>query len=255
MALTRLFVNGILRSGHELQLAADQARYLGRVLRLRAGDTLTVFNGDNGEFTATLSAIGKNSATVLVESHVETATESPLKVHLVQGISRGEPMDYVVQKATELGVKRITPVLTEYGVVKLDAGRGVKRRDHWLSVAQSACEQSGRIQPPLIDEPMPLNTWFGDKTDDADIDLILQPRAATALTSITVPRTKVCLLIGPEGGFSHDEYEDAGVAGFKSVSLGPRILRTETAAAAALAVIQSMWGDLSGGATGRPATG
>jgi 16S rRNA (uracil1498-N3)-methyltransferase len=255
MALTRLFVNGILRSGHELQLSADQARYLGRALRLRAGDTLTVFNGDDGEFTASLSAIGKNSATVMVEAHVETATESPLKVHLVQGISRGERMDYVMQKATELGVKRITPVLTQYGVVKFDAGRGAKRRDHWLSVARSACEQSGRIRPPLIDEPIQLNTWFGEKTNDADIDLILQPRNATALTSITEPRTKVCLLIGPEGGFSHDEYEDAAVAGFKSVSLGPRILRTETAAAAALAVIQSMWGDLSGTANGRETTG
>ena len=191
-----------------------------------------------------MSAIDKDSAIVLVESHVATATESPLKVHLVQGISRGERMDFVVQKATELGVKRITPVLTQYGVVRLDADRATKRRDHWLSVSHSACEQSGRIRPPLIDEPVSLNTWFGDKTDDADIDLTLQPRAATALTSTTAPRTKVCLLIGPEGGFSQDECEDAGAAGFKAVSLGPRILRTETAAAAALAVIQSMWGDL-----------
>jgi len=234
----------MLRSGRELRLGADQARYLGRVLRLRTGDTLTVFNGDDGEFVANLSAISKTSATVLVQSRFETATESPLRVHLVQGISRGERMDYVVQKATELGVKRITPVLTEHGVVKLDAKRAAKRRDHWLGVAESACEQSGRIRPPLIDEPVPLSAWFGDKTCDADIDLILQPRAATPLTAITQPRTKVCLLIGPEGGFSHDEYEDAGVAGFKSVSIGPRILRTETATAAALAVIQSMWGDL-----------
>jgi 16S rRNA (uracil1498-N3)-methyltransferase len=244
MAHTRLFVNDTLRSGQELQLDSEKARYLGRVLRLRIGDSMTVFNGDNGEFAATISAIGRSSATILVESHMETATESPLKMHLVQGVSRGERMDFVVQKATELGVKRITPVLTEYGVVKLDADRAARRRDHWQSVAESACEQSGRIRPPLIDEPIPLNTWFGEKTSDADIDLILLPRAATALTSLSEPRTKVCLLIGPEGGFSHEEYEDALAVGIKAVSLGPRILRTETAAAATIAVVQSMWGDL-----------
>lgn len=244
MALTRLFINNELRSGSEIQLDAVQARYLGRVLRLSAGDALTVFNGTNGEFAASVSSVGKSSGTILVESHIETATESPLRVHLVQGISRGERMDYVVQKATELGVKRITPVLSKYGVVKLDAKRAAKRRDHWQSVAESACEQSGRIRPPLIDEPQPLNTWFGEKTGDSDLDLILQPRAATALTSITAPQTKVCMLIGPEGGFSSGECDDAAAVGFKAVSLGPRILRTETAAAAALTVAQSLWGDL-----------
>jgi 16S rRNA (uracil1498-N3)-methyltransferase len=135
-------------------------------------------------------------------------------------------------------------VLAEHSVVKLDARRTAKRRDHWQKVAESACEQSGRIRPPLIDEPVSLNSWFGSKTGEADIDLILQPRAATSLTSITAPKTKVCLLIGPEGGFSDSEYEDAHVANFKAVSLGPRILRTETAAIAALTVAQSLWGDL-----------
>ena len=244
MALTRLFITAELRSGKEIRLDAEQSRYLGRVLRLRAGDHLTVFNGNNGEFAASVSSIGRSSGSLLVEAHIETATESPLRVHLVQGISRGERMDYVVQKATELGVKRITPVLCNYGVVRLDAKRAAKRRDHWQMVAESACEQSGRIRPPLIDEPLPLNSWFGEKTGDADIDLILQPRAASALTSITAPQTKVCMLIGPEGGFSSSECDDAAAVGFKAVSLGPRILRTETAAAAALAVAQSLWGDL-----------
>lgn len=244
MALTRLFVDAEIRSGRRLQLDRDKARYLARVLRLRTGDALTVFNGNNGEFAASIAGISKVSAEIDVESHIATATESALKVHLVQGISRGERMDYVVQKATELGVKRITPVLTEYGVVKFDAKRGAKRRDHWQSVAESACEQSGRTRPPLIDEPLSLNAWFGDKTSDADIDLILQPRAATPLTTITAPRTKVCVLIGPEGGFSVKECDDAVAVGFKAVSLGPRILRTETAAAAALAIAQSLWGDI-----------
>ena len=111
-------------------------------------------------------------------------------------------MDFVVQKATELGVKRITPVLTEYGVVKLDQARGEKRREHWASVAASACEQSGRTRPPLIDAPMTLKDWFGSKPDEVDAELVLTPGAASSLTAIDTPTTEVCLLIGPEGGFS-----------------------------------------------------
>ena len=243
MASTRLFVNDPLVPGTELQLGRDQAHYLGRVLRLRNGDMLTVFNGDNGEFDAHVTSLAKNSATVVVDTALETATESALKIHLVQGISRGERMDFVVQKATELGVKRITPVFTEYGVVKLNGARAAKRNDHWQSVAIGACEQSGRIRPPLIDAPVDLNAWFGAGTKEADSDLILRPGAATPLSSIAAPVTKVCLLIGPEGGFSDTEYEDAEIAGFAAVSLGPRVLRTETAALTAIAVVQSLWGD------------
>jgi 16S rRNA (uracil1498-N3)-methyltransferase len=153
-------------------------------------------------------------------------------------------MDLVVQKATELGVKRISPVLTEYAVVKLEGNRADKRREHWQKIAESACEQSGRTRPPLIDEPLPLKTWFGSKTSETDVDLILKPNADTAMTSLKVPKTKVCLLIGPEGGFSENEYEDAEVSGFKAVSLGPRVLRTETAAIAAITVAESLWGDI-----------
>ena len=244
MALTRLYIDDKIESGCELTLGRDRAHYVGRVLRLRPGDTLTVFNGDDGEFAANLVSLGKHDARLTVDAHLATATESPLKTHLVQGVSRGERMDFVVQKATELGVKRITPVLTKHGVVRLDSSRAARRREHWQRIAESACAQSGRIRPPMVDEPLPLNDWFGARTDRSDIDLILQPRAATALTSISAPRTKVCLLIGPEGGFSHREYDDAHVAGFKSVSLGPRLLRTETAAVAALAIAQSLWGDL-----------
>jgi len=244
MASTRLFVNDTLGPGIELQLGREQAHYLGRVLRLRDGDVLTVFNGDDGEFDARVVALTKNSALVSVDAPVETATESALKIHLVQGISRGERMDFVVQKATELGVKRITPVFTEYGVVKLDQERAAKRNDHWQSIAISACEQSGRIRPPLIDAPIDLNSWLGAGAKEADSDLILQPGAAASLSSIAAPVTKVCLLIGPEGGFSDKEYEDAAVSGFQEVSIGPRVLRTETAALTAIAVAQSCWGDL-----------
>jgi len=243
MASTRLFVNDTLDSGTELRLGREQTHYLGRVLRLNDGDALTVFNGDNGEFVARIVSLGKNDAVIRIEATLEVETESPLKIHLVQGISRGERMDFVVQKATELGVKRITPVLTEYGVVKLDPSRATKRCDHWQGVANSACEQSGRIRPPLIDTPVDLNSWFGAGAKEADTDLILRPGATVALSSITAPVTKVCLLIGPEGGFSETEYEDATITGFAAVSLGPRVLRTETAALTAIAVAQTLWGD------------
>jgi 16S rRNA (uracil1498-N3)-methyltransferase len=242
---TRLFVSGQLINGSELVLEGDRARYLGRALRLAVGDDISVFNGEGGEWSAGIDAMTKSTVTLSIGAQAESGTESALKIHLVQGISRGERMDFVVQKATELGVKRITPVLTEYGVVKLDAARAEKRRDHWQNIAVSACEQSGRTRLPLIDTPMALTDWFGDKPTEVDAELILAPGAPTSLASIAAPETKVCVLIGPEGGFSHTEYEDADVAGFRAVSLGPRVLRTETAAIAALTAMQSLWGDLA----------
>ena len=129
-------------------------------------------------------------------------------------------------------------------MVKLEGSRASKRREHWQKIAEGACEQSGRTRPPLIDEPLPLKTWFGTKTSESDVDLILKPNATTSMASLKAPKTKVCLLIGPEGGFSDSEYEDAAVSGFTAVSLGPRILRTETAAIAAVTVAESLWGDL-----------
>ena len=244
MALTRLFIRSELQTGQALKLDSEQAHYLGRALRLRPGDALSIFSAESGEFAATLTSIGKSDAVLAVGAAIVTATESPLKVHLVQGVSRGERMDFVVQKATELGVKRISPVLTEYAMVKLEGNRANKRREHWQKIAESACEQSGRTRPPLIDEPLPLKSWFGSKTNETDVDLILKPNATISMASLKAPTTKVCLLIGPEGGFSDNEYEDAEFSGFTAVSLGPRVLRTETAAIAAVTVAESLWGDL-----------
>ena len=241
---TRLFVSGALSNDAELILQGEQVSYLGRVLRSRVGDALTVFNGDGGEWSASIESISKNSVTLRVGTHNEPATESRLKIHLVQGISRGERMDFVVQKATELGVKRITPVLAHHGMVKLDQQRAEKRRQHWQQVATSACEQSGRTRPPLIDAPLPLNTWFGAKDSSDSTELILRAGAAASIASLEAPATKLCLLVGPEGGFSERECEDAKIAAFRAVSLGPRILRTETAALAAITIAQSCWGDL-----------
>ncbi len=244
MSLTRLFVADKLVQGSELHLGEERAHYLGRVLRLRSGDTVHPFNGDDGEWSATIGHIGKSRVTLMVQDHVPNTAESRLKIHLAQGISRGERMDFVVQKATELGVKRISPMLTAHGVVKLDSKRAEKRRIHWQRVAESACEQSGRIRPPLIDAPLRLNDWFGSTRDRGDTDLILRPGTETSLADIATPQIKLCLLVGPEGGFSEQEVDDAGIAGFAPVSLGPRILRTETAAVAALAIAQSLWGDI-----------
>jgi len=244
MRRTRLHIVGDYDTDSELELEADRSRYVTRVLRLKSGDSLLVFNGAGDEFRATLLRAGKNSATVGIGEKTSTKTETDLRVHLVQGISRGERMDFVVQKATELGVKRITPVLTEHGVVKLDSRRAEKRRDHWEKVAASACEQCGRVRLPLVEAPMALKDWLGRAPANVDAQLILKPGAGTSLADIEAPPTKVCLLIGPEGGFSNGEYVDADVAGFQPVSIGPRILRTETAAVAALAVLQSRWGDL-----------
>jgi 16S rRNA (uracil1498-N3)-methyltransferase len=241
---TRLFVSGALSNDAELILQGEQASYLGRVLRSRVGDTVAVFNGDGGEWSANIENISKNSVILRVGTHTEPATESRLMIHLVQGVSRGERMDFVVQKATELGVKRITPVLTHHGRVKLDQKRAEKRRQHWQHVADSACEQSGRTRPPLIDAAVDLNAWFGAKDSSDSTELILRAGAASPLASLEAPATRLCLLVGPEGGFSEREYEDAEIAGFRAASLGPRILRTETAALAAITIAQSCWGDL-----------
>jgi len=240
----RLFVSGALINGTEIEVEGDRARYLGKVLRARVGDPVSVFNGEGPEWPASITRISKTTVGLRLGDSFEAGTESPLKIHLIQGVSRGDRMDLVVQKATELGVKRITPVLTEYGVVKLNADRAEKRREHWQKIANSACEQSGRTRLPLIDTPLPMKNWFGAKPKNVDAELILVPGAVTCLADTPAPATKVCVLIGPEGGFSDSEYQDAEVSGFKAVSLGPRVLRTESAAIATLAVLQSLWGDL-----------
>ena len=241
---TRLFVSERLGNDREILLRGEAARYLGRVLRLKVGDHIAVFNGDDGEWEAGIAALTRDTATIRIAGPRAAATESPLRVHLVQGVSRGERMDFVVQKATELGVKRITPVFTAHGVVRLDEERADKRREHWQRIAESACEQCGRIRPPLVDQPLPLAAWFGSGAAADSTQLVLAPGAAQPLTDIDALGAKLCLLVGPEGGFSEPELEDAAVAGFRRVSLGPRVLRTETAALAALAIAQATWGDL-----------
>ena len=244
MRQTRLYIEGQYSTGSILDIDAEKARYLGRVLRLRVGDSLVIFNGTGTAYGADITAFSRSSAALTVRDAITVASESPLKVHLVQGISRGERMDFVVQKATELGVKRITPLLTERGIVKLDDRRAEKRRQHWQKVAASACEQCGRVRLPLLDAPVRLDAWLGAKPNHIESDVVLRPGAEQSLAEIDMPATKVCILVGPEGGFSDAEYQLTEAAGFTAVSMGPRVLRTETAAAAALAILQARWGDL-----------
>lgn len=244
MRQTRLYIEGDYGDGSQLEVGADKARYLGRVLRLRVGDPVIVFDGQGTAYSASIAALARSSATLSLHEASPSAGESPFKVHLVQGISRGERMDFVVQKATELGVNRITPLLTDRGVVKLDSARADKRREHWQKVAASACEQCGRARLPLLDAPARLDTWLGNRPPQIDTDIILRPGSAQSLSVLGIPASSACILIGPEGGFSDAENELADEAGFIPVSMGPRVLRTETAAAAALAILQARWGDL-----------
>ena len=244
---TRLHTELDLSPERQIDLDTEPAQYLGRVLRLRRGDALRVFNGRDGEFEAEIAVLTKQGVTLELKRRLraahEAATESSLALHLVQGVSRGDRMDLVVQKTTELGVSRITPVLTQHGVVRLDEKRAEKRREHWQRVANSAAEQCGRIRPPLVDQPLTLNDWFGSQHDIGAVRLVLDPGSGTGFPKTV--EAPLCLLVGPEGGFSDKELEDAGVAGFCGVSLGPRILRTETAAIAAVTLAQALYGDLA----------
>ena len=243
MSPTRLFSPVALHTGQKISLDKVQSRYLIRALRMRAGDSFTMFDGLGGEFPTTI--IGADPTCVYVETaaRIDRSIESPLDLRLVLGISKGDRMDVVVQKATELGANRIIPVTTDYSVVKLSDEKAQGRRGHWLKVAQSASEQCGRNSVPAIDPPMTLLNWFGDACKSAATQLILKPQAPVLMTAIADVGDRITIVVGPEGGFSPAEFDRAKAVGIRAVSLGPRILRTETAALAAISVAQACWGD------------
>lgn len=230
-----------LAAGAELSLAEDAANHVARVLRLAVGDTLTLFNGDNVEYAARISALGKREVRVQIDTAQAADRESPLVVHLAQAISRGEKMDYTIQKAVELGVASIQPLFTERCGVKLADERLDKRLTHWQKVAVSACEQSGRNRVPLVHASRTLTDWLGSAP--VGTRLTLDPLAAHSLSSLPTPGPELTLLIGPEGGLSENEIAATAAAGFQGLRLGPRVLRTETAGLAVIAGLQARFGD------------
>src|SRR6195256_275170 len=242
MRLTRVYVNAPLASGMRVTLQGSAAGHLTRVLRLRVGEALTVFNGAGGEYAASIEHAHAGRVAVAIGELRAIERESPLTLTLAQGVSRGERMDLVVQKATELGASGLAPVLAERSVVRLTAQQADRRLNHWRAIAVAACEQSGRNRLPAIAAPVPLKDFLRSGTDGTL--LLLSPGAAATLAEVTRPVTAVTVLIGPEGGLAQAEQEAAVAAGFKAVRLGPRVLRTETAAIAALTLLQREFGDL-----------
>ena len=233
-----------LEPGRRVALPTNAAVHACRVLRLQAGDAVILFNGDGHDHDARLAEVGKSAASADVLSRRAVERESPLRILLAQAISAGERMDFTIQKAVELGVTAIQPIASQRSVVKLAGERADKRREHWQNVANAACEQSGRAVVPEVAAPLTLANWLGTLPPHA-LRLTLSPTAETALPQLPRPDGDICLLIGPEGGLTPEEITLAASHGFTPLRLGQRILRTETAALAALAAIQTTWGDFS----------
>lgn len=242
MAPPRIFTNQALAVGMELELEAGPSRHLAGALRLRAGAEITLFDGRGGEYSAHLSSVDGKRTSASITGHSAIERESPLRVHLGICVSRGERMDWIVQKATELGVCQISPLLSERTEVKLHGPRAAKKIQHWQQIAISACEQSGRNRIPLLHPLQALPTWCAEV--EAACKLVLHHRSHCALAELA-PASDLALLIGPEGGLSSAEINAAEQWGFNPLALGPRILRTETAPLAALAILQHHWGDMA----------
>jgi 16S rRNA (uracil1498-N3)-methyltransferase len=218
------------------------AHHGANVLRLKAGDSIVLFDGTGGEWFAELKEIGRKGATALLRERRERNCESPLNVILAQGISAGEKMDYTIQKAVELGVSAIQPLATRRAKVQLSGERAEKRVQHWQEVVHAACEQSGRNRVPRVGPILALDNWLGGLSG-SELRLTLSPAAEPGLAQLPKPGRDVILLVGPEGGLDEEELGRAELRGFRGVRLGPRVLRTETAALAALSAMQTLWGD------------
>jgi 16S rRNA (uracil1498-N3)-methyltransferase len=242
MRIPRIYTPSSLQSGATIELDENAFSHAVRVLRLTDGAPLILFNGAGGEYEAVLCDVQKKRASATVGAHSTRECESPLHIMLGQCISRGEKMDYTIQKAVELGVTEIVPLFSERCGVKLDQERSDKRMQHWQSTIISACEQSGRNHIPLLHMPLSLEQWF--KNIEASCKLVLDPTANHSLTQLPKPEKNVALLIGPEGGLSDAEINQSIKSGFTGIRLGPRILRTETAGLVVLSSVQQLWGDL-----------
>ena len=250
MTLPRFYCPGEIAAGRIIELPASAAHHAARVLRLEPGDGVVLFNGEGGEFSAIIARIGKTGAAVAIENHLAVERESPLSITLAQAICASEKMDWIVQKAVELGVSRIQPIAANRSLVKLAGERADKRVQHWRQVAASACEQCGRNRLPQVLPLMSLSGWLGEqmnlsKAAPRDLCFMLSPTAKKSLREFPEPPSAAALtlLVGPEGGLAPEEETAALAAGFIPLRLGGRILRTESAALAAVAAMQALWGD------------
>lgn len=240
MRVSRFYLDAALAEG-ELPLEGELAHYIGRVLRLGPGAPVQVFNGSGQEWPGEVLDVSKRQVTLRLGAACPGMPESPLRIHLGQAMSRGERMDWAIQKAVELGVGEITPLFTQRCEVKLQGERADKRQAHWQQIAVSACEQCGRSVVPRINAPVAMAHWL-DRLE-CDLKLVLHHRSEQNLRELAAP-TSLGLLIGPEGGLSADEINQAQTSGFVPARFGPRVLRTETAPIVALTLAQQWWGDL-----------
>jgi 16S rRNA (uracil1498-N3)-methyltransferase len=242
MRLTRVYVPVALAPEARHLIEGAAAAHMVRVLRLRVGDPLTAFDGHGGEYPAKIAALGKGTVLIQAGAHHAIERESPLPVTLVQGISRGERMDWVMQKATELGVCRIVPLITERTVVRLDERQVESRLRHWRAIVVGACEQCGRNRVPEVTGPTTLDRYLA--VPSSERRLVLSPAGTLRVQELDRGGAALALLVGPEGGLTQAEQQLAHEGGFVPLRLGPRVLRTETAAIAALTALQVQLGDL-----------
>lgn len=242
MRVPRIYQATTCTPNTEISLDADASAHIGRVLRMSEGQAISLFNGDGNDYAAIITTAGKKTVNVRIEACDANPSESPLNLHLGQVISRGDRMDFTIQKSVELGVNTITPLFSERCGVKLDGERLEKKIQQWQKIVISACEQSGRSVVPTVRPAMNLLDWCSEASQA--IKLNLHPRAQGGISSLALDSGRVRLLIGPEGGLSEAEIAMTEQQGFTDVLLGPRVLRTETAALTAISVLQSRFGDL-----------
>ncbi len=242
MRVPRIYHPEAITQLGDLALGEDAAGHVGRVLRMKVGQEVLLFDGTDHEFPATISEVSKKSVTVSITEKISNSIESPLNLHLGQVISRGDKMEFTIQKSVELGVNTITPLISERCGVKLDQKRFEKKLAQWQKIAIAACEQSGRNVVPVIRPIMQLEQWCAEQSDA--LKLNLHPRATYSINTLPAPIERVRLLIGPEGGLSADEISMTEQYNFEETLLGPRVLRTETAALTAITALQVRFGDL-----------
>lgn len=243
MRISRIYYSGAIVKAATICLPIDTSHYIMHVLRLKMGSVLILFNGQGTEHTAKILAVTKKNVVVAIEDSQFNNVESPFTIHLAQAISRGEKMDWVMQKSVELGVSRIIPLITDHCGVRCKEERLLNRMSHWQKVIISACEQSGRNVLPRIEAIRPFRDWI--PLAHPQCRFFCQPGASQSLSELSPTKGEVLVLVGPEGGFSHEEIALAKQYDFAAVSLGPRILRTETAAVVVIGILQHLWGDIA----------